>query len=486
MPNIFQLRRSRGTELGVRKPIAYLEHLWVLRRGGVQGNQRRVNLPRWLLLGLIIRLLLVPFNHAWDLQTWYNMFVDLAHNHSSYETLRYLTYSTRAQTQSGIMTLEESRFLPPNPRFYNYYVYPPLPLLLYYPLAKLCALFLPLDYQLVVENALPAHRIPLAFSLLFKTPLFFADVGITLLLWRLAGEQKARAFFLNAFVILVSAAWMIDGLMTLATVAALYLVVKRRYALAGCALALGALTKWTPGILWPAIGLWLVHQQVAWRRQASFHGAFLLTLAMVIAPFWEGVLLAAQFHALRPGGNMNPHNLLYVLQQFSREDMVWYFHVLSPYIGAITLPLTLGAAYLVQMRRSMPLPTAACLTVVAFFLGSKQLNEPYVFLLLPLLLWETAERPSDVKVFLFRAMYAMPLAFAIFNIPIQSLALPLYIQIVQRVPSSAFILIVQASPWAWHAVIRAVLAFAFVGLLLYAWRVFTKEVQHEAVHRAAY
>jgi hypothetical protein len=60
-------------------------------------RDRLGRVPRWLLLGLAIRLALIPFHHPWDLQTWYNMFVDLAHNHSPYETLRYLTYSTRSQ-----------------------------------------------------------------------------------------------------------------------------------------------------------------------------------------------------------------------------------------------------------------------------------------------------------------------------------------------------------------------------------------------------
>ncbi len=453
-----------------------------LVREGAPESRVHSGLRHWLLVGLIIRLLLVPLNQPWDLQTWYDMFVDLAHNHSPYETSRYLTYSTRAEVPSGLVTLVEgNKLLPPNEaRFYEYYAYPPLPLLLYYPLAKLSTLFIPLDYKFVVQGALADHRIPLGFMLLFKVPLFLADVGLALLLRRLAGEQIARTFFLNPFVILVSATWMIDSVMTLATVAALFMVAQRRYALAGCALALGALTKWTPGILWPAIGLWLVHQRVSWRLQASFHGAFLLTLAAVVAPFGEGVLWAAQFHALRPGGGLSPHILLYVLQQFSHRNVVWYFQVLSPYIGAITLPLTLGAAYLVQMRRPMPLPTAACLTVVAFLLGSKRVNEPYVFLLLPLLLWENAERPSDGKVFLFRAMYALPLAFAILN-PILLFAVPLYMQIAQRFPSAVFIM-GQVLPFESHAVILAALAFAFLGLLLYAWRVFTKEVWDEAVH----
>ncbi len=439
----------------------------------------RTGLPGWLLLGLGVRLLLIPFHHPWDLQTWYNMFVDLAHNHSPYETLRYLTFSTRAQW--NLVPMDGDKYFPLSQSiFYEYYAYPPLPLVLYYPLAKLYALLAPLDYQFVVQGALAAHRIPILLMAFFKAPIFIADVGIAALVWRLAGEQRARSFFLNPFVILVSAAWMIEDLMVMFAILALYLTVTKRYGLAGLALALGTLAKWTPGILWPVIGLWLVHQRVEWRRQVAFHGVFLIAVVAGLAPFWEGVHLAVQFHALRPGANLSPHALLYVLAQFHRGDMPWFYHVLSPYIGALTLPLALGAAYLVQIRRSLPLPTAACLTVTAFLLGSKVVNEPYVCLLLPLLLWEDAERPSEAKVFVYKAAYALPLAYTILNVPVFMFGLPVYLQLAPWDPSVAYRM-ARAWPRDVHAIILAALAFAFVGLLIYAWHLFTQEARHEAV-----
>lgn len=442
-----------------------------------------LGLPGWLVLGLVVRVLLVPFHHPWDLQTWYNMFVDLAHNRSPYETLRYLTYSTRAQW--GLVSLE-SKFFPVNRElFYEYYAYPPLPLLLYYPFARLYAAFFPPHYEFVVQGALAAHRIPVLVLVLFKAPLFAADVGIALLLWRLTGEQRARTFFLNPFVILVSAAWMFEDLMTVLALLALYLAVRKRSGPAGFALALGTLTKWTPVVLWPVIGLWLLRQRVPGRHQLAFHGAFLLTVAVGLASFWDGVRLVAQFHALRPGANLTPHILLYVLAQFRGDDIGWYYHILSPYVGVITLPLALGAAYLLQVRRALPLPTAASLTVIAFFLGSKVVNEPYVCLLLPLLLWEEAERTSEAKKFVFKAAYALPLAYAILNVPIVLFLLPVYLQLVPWDPSSVY-WASRALPRAWHSLMLATLSFAFVGLLVYAWQALTEEVRRETAPCAAY
>jgi hypothetical protein len=446
---------------------------------------RRV--PRWLLIGLAIRIVLIPFHHPWDLQTWYNMFVDLAHNHSPYETLRYLTYSTRSQW--GLIHMDGAKVLPVGQElFYEYYAYPPLPLLLYYPLAKLYALFRPLEYQFVVEGALAAHHVPLAILALFKAPLIVADIGVAVLLWRLAGEARARAYFLNPFVILVSAAWMIEDLMILFVLLAFYLVTRKRYELAGLASGLGVLVKWTPGILWPVIGLWLLAERAPWRRQAAFHAVFLATCVAGIAPVWDGVRLVLQFHAMRPGANLSPHILLYVLAQWHNPDIAWYYHVLSPFVGMVTLPLALGAAYLAQWRGRLPLATGACLAVVAFFLGSKIVNEPYVCVLLPLLLWEEAERPSEAKAFVFKAAYALPLAYAIINVPIPLFIVPAYLQVVPWDPTSDYWigLLRQAVPGRWHALALAGLAFCFVGVMLYAWRVLTAEVGDAAVRQGAH
>lgn len=441
------------------------------RVGGSGHGPGHRKLPRWLLWGIAIRLLLVPFHHPWDLQTWYNMFVDLANDRSPYETLRSLTYSTRSLWSS--VQPRELTSLATRPLFYEYYAYPPLPMLVYYPLAKLYARIAPLDYQFVVQGAVAAHRLPIGFMFLFKAPLVLADIGLALLLQRLAGAQSARTFFLNPFVILVSVAWTIESLMSAWALAALFLILNRRYALAGVSLALGALTKWTPGVLWPTLGLWLAHQRAPWRGHVAFHAAFLLTLLAGLIPFWDGVLLAAQFHALRPGANLTPHILLYILAQFKPGEVEWYYRVFSPYVGAITLPLALAWAYGVQLRQPMPLATTACLTVTAFLLGSKIVNEPYVFLLLPLLLWEAAERPSEPKRLLFKIGYSLPLAYAMLNVPILMFALPLYLAVVRHVPPYPYGLD-RALPLESHAVILALLAFAFVGYLVYTCRLLAK------------
>lgn len=463
--------------------LGTLHRIWSAR-WTIRAGRLRLQVPAWLLAGIGLRLLVLPFHHPWDLQTWYNMFVDLAQDQSPYETLRYHTFSTRAKW--GLVTFEGIKFFPMSEAiFYAYYAYPPLPLLLYYPLAKLYAVFYPVTHTFVMQGAIAAHNIPLPFFVLFKLPLFAADVGVAALLWRLAGEATARMFFLNPFIVLVSGAWMIESPMAFFALAALYLVLRGLYAPAGVALALGTLAKWVPAVLWPVVAVWLLRQRVHWRGQAAFHAGFILTLVAGVLPFWEGLRFVAQFHASRPGANLTPHVLLDVLAEFRHTDLGWYYHVLSPYIGALTLPLALGAAYLAQIRRPYGLSTAACLTVVAFLLGSKIVNEPYVYLLIPLLLWERARRPSEAMTFLFKAVYALPLAYAVLNVPVLMFLVPLYLQF--RVPDigSGYGL-AEALPGDWHAIMLASFAFGFVTLLVYAWWLLTKEAADDGVHNPAH
>jgi len=429
----------------------------------------------WILLGLAVRLVLVPFHHPWDLQTWYNMFVDLARDRSPYETFRDLTYLTRALW--GEVAITGKFFDGVRASFYGYYAYPPLPLLLYYPLAKLYAAVHPLAYRFVVEGAVAAHRIPASFGLVFKAPLFVADLGVALLLWRLAGERAARAFFLNPLVVLVSGAWMIDSLAAVFAVLGLLLARQGRHGPAGAALALGALAKWIPAVLWPAVGLWLLRRGAPPRAHLAFHAAFLTVLAAGLLPFWDGIRLVAEFHAQRPGGNLTPHILLYVLAQFGVPHLDLAYHVISPLVGTVTLPAALLVAYVTIWRRALPLSTAAALVLIAFLLGSKTVNEPYVYLLLPILLWEAAERPTPAKTVLFRAVYALPLAFAIVGVPVLMFALPLYVHLTTLDPVVGYTLspVLPRQP---HALALAVIALAFVGTLLWGWCTVLKETEH--------
>src|SRR5690242_13581029 len=74
------------------------------------------------LLALALRVVLLPLGHEWDLTVDYNVFMDLARLHSPYDTFSTLTHIARSAEWNTV---------------YEYYAYPPLPLYIYFPLAKL-------------------------------------------------------------------------------------------------------------------------------------------------------------------------------------------------------------------------------------------------------------------------------------------------------------------------------------------------------------
>ena len=131
------------------------------------------------LLALALRLLLLPLGHWWDVTVDYNVFIDLAHNHSPYDTMAYLSHIARA---SGWDVS------------YEYYAYPPVPLYLYYLPAKLFGLLHPdATYFIPVSSTFAMPTLPLDFYVLLKAPVWVADLLIAALLARMSARSAAGA-----------------------------------------------------------------------------------------------------------------------------------------------------------------------------------------------------------------------------------------------------------------------------------------------------
>jgi hypothetical protein len=114
------------------------------------------------LLALLLRLLLLPLGHWWDVTIDYNVFIDLAKNHSPYDTFNMLSHIARS---AGWDTV------------YEYYAYPPVPLYIYYPLAKLYILLHPhANYFFAVPGSYAVPNLSIDFffcsRLLSGLPIF--------------------------------------------------------------------------------------------------------------------------------------------------------------------------------------------------------------------------------------------------------------------------------------------------------------------------
>jgi len=450
----------------------------------VSGARTRLAwLPRWIVAGLLIRLLLMPLHHPWDLQTWYNMFVDLARDHSPYATFHDLTASYRAD--QGLLEPREVPSAAAQETFYAYYAYPPLLMMLYYPLAKIADQVIPLEYQFTIHGPAAQAVVPPLFHLFFKLPLFLAELGIAALLWRLAGEGGARRFFLNPLVILVSATWTVEALMALGVILSIYLLRRERYLASAVALAAGTLIKFLPGVLMPAVLLYLWHRGVPRRTIVAYAATFLAICAAVVAPFWTGFREVLLFQLVRPGANLSVHLVLYPLNQFTRLDIRYLANVVSPLIGVITQTAALVLVYAYLARRVHSLTQTCVITLIAFLLGSKVVNEPYLYVLVPLLALELGEHPSEAKEVMYKLLYALPLAFAFVNVPIVYIAAPFYRYFWKGSYPVSYDW-ARAFPLEWHAVLLIGLAFSFIVACAYSIVVIAREGTHAEVSAAAY
>lgn len=436
-----------------------------------------------LALALGIRYALMLFNHPWDIQTWYNMFVDLAKGQSPYETLRYLTESTRSRY--GLIWYESGRILSSKPAvFYEYYAYPPFLMILYYPLAKLYSLFFPLEYSFALPYTSTLNRINPFFHLFFKTPIFLSDLGIGILLYKMASRKAMKSFLLNPYIILISACWCFDSMAAFFLLFSIYLVKIKRLVGSSLSLALGTATKFYPFLILPLINLYFLREGVSWKKILLYNAVFFLILIGIILPFWEGFRLVLDFHSRRAGVGLSLHTSLYLMAQFAKSGAWIYYQIFSPAIGAFTLTIGLLLSYYYLARRNLPLNIMILFIFTAYLLFSKIVNEQYLFMLIPFLLLEISCRYSEKKRLIYKLMWSLPFAFGIINTPIYMFGLSFYLSVFKpdlTIVQIAMEAYATAVPKVVHGVMLFSMASLFVVSCIYALRVFSKEKSYEKV-----
>ncbi len=383
-----------------------------LRTVPLNPRSRRV---LWVIgfLALVIRTVLLPIDHWWDITVFYNTFIDLAHNHSPYDTLQHLSLIARSAGWSDA---------------YEYFAYPPVILYLYYPFAHLFGALHPTaTYFFPVSGSTAMPSLPIDFYLFFKLPIWIADFLIGALLVRMSGSLRGwRDYLLNPYVLLVSAAWTFDALMVVALVLGVYWLQRGKLWQAGAALAVGTMIKFIPVIAVPVCIIFLIKRQRPLREIIIFTGAFALVSLILVMPFLQGTLLVVQFHGTRIGGGMNWQQIwmIWDLLPFSNAPL----HPVQAAIGAFgtpTLIVALLIAYAYAAMSSFSLNRMLILTLLAFFLGSKLVNEQYALVIFPFLFLE-ARRIGGVWRIFHRLFWIVPLCFAIMRVPIDRFLWPLY------------------------------------------------------------
>jgi|GEM_PF-605797 hypothetical protein len=369
------------------------------------GKRRRRLLWTVALLALALRIILLPIGHWWDLTVDYNTFIDLIHNHSPYDTMQYLSHIAWASHWDYN---------------YEYYAYPPVMLYIYYPLAHLYGWLHPTaTYYIPVSGAFAMPSLSFDFFFLLKFPVWIADFLIAALLARMSGTVRGfRDYLLNPYVLLVSGAWTFDAIMVLGLLLAVYFLQRGKLASSGLALAFGTMVKFIPAVAAPTIVLYLIKKKRPLHEIVIFLVAYGVACVIMLGPFLQGVLYVVNFHSNRVGGGMN-------WEMFWRLSTFFPKHAdldpLSLAIGAFgtpTLVIVLLLAYWYCFTaKQMSLNRMILVTLLAFLIGSKLVNEQYALVLLPFAFIQ-AWRVGGAWRWLARLLWIVPLLYAIMRVPI--------------------------------------------------------------------
>jgi hypothetical protein len=365
-----------------------------------------------IVAALALRVALLPLGHWWDLTVDYNVFIDIAHGRSPYDTFRSLT------------NIAQSAHWWP---FYEYYAYPPAPLYIYWPFAHLFAWLHPAATNYFpIQRSFAMPSLPWDFYLWFKLPIWAADFAIAAVLARLTGTVRMfGAYLLNPFVLLVSGAWTFDALMVLALVLGVYWLQKGQHWRAGAALAVGTMIKFVPLIVLPVFALYLIKRQRSARDLIALIGSFVVVCIVLVGPFADGIRYVLGFQSARNGGGMNWEPLV---SQLSILNAPAGSYATAAAIGAFGTPALVIALLIVYgycFIAEMPLSRMVLLTLVTYFVATKLVNEQYVLAALPFTLIE-AHRLRGVWNWIHHAFWITALTSAIFSVPIDRFLWPLY------------------------------------------------------------
>ncbi len=428
------------------------------------------------LLALLLRVLLLPLGHWWDLTIDYNVFIDLIKNHSPYDTFTYLSHIARA---SGWDTV------------YEYYAYPPVPLYIYFPLAKLYGLLHPqADYFIAVSGSYAVPNLSLDFFFLLKAPIWIADFLIAALLARMSGTIRGfRDYLLNPYVLLISGAWTFDAIMVLGLVAGVYAIYRGKMVHAGIALAFGTMVKFFPAIAVPTVLIYLIKKKRPFKEIVLFLASYGVACLIFLGPYLQGVLTVLGFHGTRPGGGMNWQFLWTAGDLFPFSDYLRPVLDTLSVFGTPTLAITMLLAYWYIWWAEMTLNRMIIVTLLGFFIGSKLINEQYALLIIPFA-WLEAYRLQGAWRWIYRLFWMIPLAFAIVHVPIDRFFWLFYHMIWK---DGAAITVTGITGFEWSMIpwkhpaqverIELILACSFFGLALVAmfWPArWPKQFQHFA------
>jgi hypothetical protein len=273
------------------------------------------------------------------------------------------------------------------------------------------------------------------FNFVVKIPFLISDVAIAFLLYKIVeeltnnkglAEKAAFLWFLNPFVIWISAGWgMWDTLPALFSLVAFFFLLKKRYALSAVFLSLGVASKLYPALFLVPIAVYLFKSSPVgdrWKNCLKFFSVFTAATVLLFLPYFGKITsFFAGFFVSNPAAS-------------------------GAVANQVTNPVAFGLSYwsLYQLNRLLNLPVTAefvsfasiasivlvavalvvmLLPVLAFFLSYRIICEQFFVWAIPFLVILCVG--GRVKEAFYWAASIVALLYAVLNCPLPFFFLPL-------------------------------------------------------------
>jgi hypothetical protein len=313
-----------------------------------------------------------------------------------------------------------------------------------YPLSSLPAALNPdpgLDIQFVPG---------LLFSFVSKIPFLISDILVALLLYKTVehltknkgiAEKAALFWFLNPFVIWISAGWgMWDTMPALFSLAAFYLLLKKRIGLSAVCLSLGVASKLYPALFLVPIAIFIFKTSPPiekWKNSAKFFLVFSVASALLFVPYLDRVISFFSY-------NFGPSSVVAVgtsgipitLSYWSLFSLNLLFHnptvfslanqasIVSPVLVGFFLVLVYWRISKLKFHdAAFDLAGAMLLSLLALFLSFRMFCEQWFVWVLPFMIVLCIGR--RIRSALYWSASFVALAFAFLNCLLPFFFLPL-------------------------------------------------------------
>ena len=388
-----------------------------------------------LVLGVIVRLILMPISaHPLDVSIWYNISENILKN--------------------GAFSLQAF------PPLWYHYMLVPIAYSYDWLSGVLSTSAVPMASIPAELNFYPSFNIQyipgLLFNFIVKIPFLLSDIALALLLYKIVEEltkskglaEKAAIFwFLNPFVIWISAGWgMWDTLPALFSLLAFYLLLKKKIAFSAVSISLGVASKLYPALFLVPIAIYILKVspvKVRVKDTLTFLSVFVIVSLLLFLPYLSQIISFFSSYFLPSAAVISVAITDPVVNPLGFGLTYWSVYLLNRLINipvssgvfsfATILSVLLVAASVVFVfwksgrliitKSAYDLALIMLLPVIALFLSYRIICEQWFIWLIPFLLIFYAS--GHVKRSLFWGVSAVALLYSVLNCPFPFFFLPL-------------------------------------------------------------